>query len=76
MSDSIYSRTELNGIYFTFKFQDNAIVTTEGDMFTTLSEMTDADKGMNPLHFGSGHSDSNPDRFWLRLEAVAEVYCI
>jgi len=22
MSDSIYSRTELNGIYFTFKFHD------------------------------------------------------
>jgi len=52
----------------------------------TLGEMADADKIMNPRHFGSDPADIriririNPeigirisDQFWLRLDALAEV---
>ena len=52
----------------------------------TLSEMTDADKVMNPQHFGSDPADIRirirvnpeirirpPDHFWLKLDALAEV---
>jgi len=48
--------------------------------------MTDADKVMNPEHFGSDPADIGiririnpeiwiriPDHFWLRLDALAEV---
>ena len=42
-------------------------------IFTTLGEMTDADKVTNPQHFGSDPPDPNPDHFLLRLDALAEV---
>ena len=55
-------------------------------MFTTLGEMTDIDKIMNPQHFGSDPADIriririNPeigieitDHFRLRLDDLAEV---
>ena len=58
-------------------------------IFTTLSEMADADKVMNPQHFVSDAADIririniNPeiririlDHFWLRLDALVEVYCL
>ena len=60
--------------------------TVSGRFFTTLGEMTDADKAMNPQHSGSDPADMCvririnpeiwiriPDHFWLRLGALAEV---
>jgi len=51
-----------------------------------LVEMIDADKKMNPLHFGSGwqipgsyqseNLDWNPGYFWRRLDALMEVCCL
>ena len=54
-------------------------------IFTTLGEMTEADKVMNLQHFGSDPADIRvnpeiwvriPDHFWLRLDALAEVYAV
>jgi len=55
-------------------------------IFTTLIEMTDTDKAMNPRHFGSDPAGiqilirvnpeigiRTPDHFWLLLDALAEV---
>jgi len=55
-------------------------------LVATLGEMTDADKAMNPQHYGSDPPHiwiririnpeigiRIPDHFWLRLDALAEV---
>jgi len=52
--------------------------------FTILGEMTDADKRVNPLHFGSDpadvriwiNPDSNPRSLLFEILALAEVYAL
>ena len=56
---------------------------------TTLGEMIDADNVVNPQHFGNDPAYiriririnpemwiRTPDRFWLKLDALAEVCVI
>ena len=39
--------------------------------FTTLSEMTDADKRMNPMHFGS-----DPTDIWTRINPEYSILAL